>query len=94
MTGIGEGSSIDGYFVLRFTDEFVFLAAVGAALVFPVVPWLKQVMDRQAKEWLSRPLIAVTAGRTGSVAAVIILFVLCAAKLASGTYNPFIYFRF
>lgn len=66
------------------------LPALFAGVLFsmPVVAFCGQWLDGH----LSRPLVPVVA--VARLAGVSALFVLCLMSLASGTYNPFIYFRF
>ena len=66
--------------------------AIGAVLSSPVVPWLRRQWLRRARKGpLSALHPVVTAG---DAAFHICLLLLCIGSLASGSYNPFIYFRF
>jgi alginate O-acetyltransferase complex protein AlgI len=87
MLGL-HAATPDVWFVVRMTRELVFALLLGAVLSFPVA----QRLGRFVAE-LSAPL-ARGATRWGLALGTLALLVLSAARLASGTYNPFIYFKF
>lgn len=67
--------------------DSVAVMAIGAVLSMPVVPWLRTRIDS-----VTGP--ARTACELAWMASLLGLLVLSASFLASGSYNPFIYFRF
>jgi alginate O-acetyltransferase complex protein AlgI len=87
MLGFSAGVP-DAWLVLRFTPELVTALVVGAALSFPI--------GKRLGHWGSK--LGTPALRTSLRVAVALsslgLLLLSAARLASGTYNPFIYFKF
>ncbi|MBU3682911.1 MAG: MBOAT family protein [Phycisphaerales bacterium] len=68
-------------------NESIAVLAIGAAFCAPVVPWLRARVERLG----GHPRLAAELAWT---AALFGLLVLSAGFLASGSYNPFIYFRF
>ena len=68
----------------RLTPLFLATFACACVLALPVVPWLKGRIEVDAKPAL----------RAASYLGAFALLVLCVVSLSSGTYNPFIYFRF
>jgi len=98
MIGEGRGDGLvyhAGLYLNREVVVVLIVAVIGSA---PVFPWLKQiylraVRRRQAETHahLSPTDFAVAFGYSSLLAALLILSV---SYMASGTYNPFIYFRF
>lgn len=77
-----------GRSVLEFvTPEAAIAMAAGAVLSAPVVPWLRGRLDGRAG-------VPRVAGELAWMAALAVLFSASVAGLLSGSYNPFIYFRF
>ena len=77
----------DARLALRLTSELVTALVAGAALSFPIGKALERAGSR-----LGAP--AAGALRAGIAMVALGLLVLSSARLASGTYNPFIYFKF
>jgi alginate O-acetyltransferase complex protein AlgI len=69
----------------RLTPLFAATFVAACVLAMPVVPWLKGRFEASGNETVVRGL---------SYAGSLVLLVLCVVSLSSGTYNPFIYFRF
>jgi alginate O-acetyltransferase complex protein AlgI len=83
MLGL-NGDVGDLYSVRLLADgELMFVMLAAAAGSVPLAPWLGRKLG-----WLPR------LQRIGALAWCAAILVLCAMKLAAGTYNPFIYFRF
>jgi alginate O-acetyltransferase complex protein AlgI len=80
MTGFGANAS--QYPVAEFLDPLQAMA-IGAGLVFslPLYPWLRARLAPRAAGWLGAPAFAS-------------LFAIASAKVLSGAYSPFLYFRF
>jgi alginate O-acetyltransferase complex protein AlgI len=75
--------------------EAIWAVAAGVVFSAPIWAWLRARAGRFAH---ARSRGVATALEAGGVALetglVVLLLVACAASLAGGTYNPFIYFRF
>ena len=83
MLGL-NGDVGDLYSVRLLADgELVFVMLAAAAGSVPLVPWLGRKLNGLPR---LQPI--------GALAWCVAILVLCAMKLAAGTYNPFIYFRF
>jgi alginate O-acetyltransferase complex protein AlgI len=95
MVGLGRGTGVV-YHPSLYIDSLLVLALIaGVVGSMPVLPWLAGVRDRL----LASPGgVARSVMRAGfPVANIVVLsFLLLASSLflATGTYNPFIYFRF
>ena len=70
---------------------WVVVGVIGAA---PLLPWLARRREGRTPAGSKLGAFALAATSVGEVAAIFLLLVVSAAWLASGTYNPFIYFRF
>lgn len=77
-------------FLDAITTETLVVLAVGALLCFPVYPKFKAVLAERLDSYGSYQHIASIT----RIITLMILLVLVMSKLASSTYNPFIYFRF
>jgi alginate O-acetyltransferase complex protein AlgI len=94
MCGLAQA---DGLEPLGRYDTPEIVLAISAGLVFsmPVVPWLRargqRILAAATGVWAT--VLRMTA-LTLETSLVMALLLLSAAWLASGTYNPFIYFRF
>jgi alginate O-acetyltransferase complex protein AlgI len=83
MLGL-NGHLGDLYSVRLLADgELAVVLLAAAAGSVPLVPWLKRKLTGLPR-----------ARRIGALAWYVAVLFLCAMKLAAGTYNPFIYFRF
>lgn len=67
------------------TPMFILMAIVAVIGCGPVLGWIRHKTEGQAVVSVLRPL---------SYVASLLLLLLCMLSLASGAYNPFIYFRF
>lgn len=93
MAGFGSGSSIiSGTELLR--RDVLLAAAAGIIGSTPWIPWLSSKKAALGESDDRKSLAAYAAWEVASAAALAVVFFACAALLASGTYNPFIYFRF
>jgi alginate O-acetyltransferase complex protein AlgI len=68
----------------------LFASALGSV---PWAPWLRARLEVPAADG-ARPGLRGHALAWARVAACLAVLLLCAMKLAAGTHNPFIYFRF
>jgi alginate O-acetyltransferase complex protein AlgI len=88
MLGHGPGDGMAYRPALFLENRRLIAFAIGVVACAPVLPWLAGVWARQPKVRLRLP------GEAARVAAVLALLLASALRLSSGTYNPFIYFRF
>ena len=95
MAGFATGDGVKAFVAMYLSRDILIALGLGILFSAPVYAgtgnWIERVLMGSAK-WVPRCL-----GQTVSLVHVVSLigiFVLCAVKLASGTYNPFIYFRF
>ena len=73
------------------------ISAVAAGVLFsgPLWGWLEERWNRLGRDRSGGVTTALeAAGVALEIGLVLLLFIVCAAWLAGGTYNPFIYFRF
>ena len=90
--GAGHGDIVHARFYLATDVRIALIAAIVGS-----VPWLPWALE-QRKRLLARtePFPKLTYATAEAVSHVVLAVILLAsaALLASGTYNPFIYFRF
>lgn len=79
LLGQAPQVTFDPRFLMYFTNETLVVLIAGAALSFPWNRWT----ESEGIGWMVLRPLCVAA-----------LLLLCSAKLAIGSYNPFIYFRF
>jgi len=86
FTGVDFSLDKVGVALEQLTPGFIAAMLLGWIIAFPVLPRMKEklAVKSSAKRW------AVPATYIFSI----ILLVVCMLNLSSGTYNPFIYFRF
>jgi alginate O-acetyltransferase complex protein AlgI len=94
--GFAKGSGIAYPLALYVDRELLLALAVGALFSAPVAPWVKGALQRVALGRGSGRIAGLAASglEHGAVLAQALLLVYSAMLLASGTHNPFIYFRF
>jgi len=92
MAGMGSSHS---YPIQWFLRPETFLALMfGTILSAPIVPALAAWLDKILREMRGAPNYWIPAVSNLQVAALAALLFVCAIQVVSGTYNPFIYFRF
>jgi alginate O-acetyltransferase complex protein AlgI len=95
MSGLGAGTVAPGSVGEFLPNDVLIAIAVGVVASTPVIPTLRGLM---AARWARKTDDAVTVpwilGKISVFIAVAGLFAGVAMMLASGAYNPFIYFRF
>jgi len=91
MVGAGvAGSGVRDLWLNDLDPEIALTLLVAIPLAtLPIADWLRQLEARWPRRSWERDVLAF--GRTASL---LLLFLASAAYLASGTHNPFIYFRF
>lgn len=85
FTGWSFNSVAVGYAVRQCTPLFIIILVLAVIGQYPWLPYLKEKSDRAGGKNMVESL---------SYAACIVLLLLCILSLSSGSYNPFIYFRF
>jgi alginate O-acetyltransferase complex protein AlgI len=95
MFGMGTGEGLEYYPLLYLDREVVFFGLIGilfsTSLPLRIKNLLKErisKLPRPFENWLRYLVLGIKPFFLGAV------FVFCVMTLASGTYNPFIYFRF
>ncbi|MBV9079693.1 MAG: MBOAT family protein [Elusimicrobia bacterium] len=80
-------------YVLHYcaNSEVLAIVAVGLLACLPIIPWIRE-HEKTIGPALPRPL--VFGWQSASFVALAAIAVFSVASLASGTYNPFIYFQF
>lgn len=96
MFGYAQGDGSAYNIRMYLNPEFCLILILGIIGSTPVFPFILKLRDRILS---SQPLKSYSNPLTGSFlvtggAFLSFVFVVSVAKLASGTYNPFIYFRF
>jgi alginate O-acetyltransferase complex protein AlgI len=95
MMGFGSGSGIEFFPAMYFTNELLLVLVLGTIGSAPLVPQLKEMYERwqTLPRQTGYPFLAriVSPLKFGFL---IFVFIASAMSLASGTYNPFIYYRF
>jgi alginate O-acetyltransferase complex protein AlgI len=97
LAGFASGTGVDHYPQLYLTRELLLALAVAPLAAMPCLPALVRLRDRILARAEEAPGLAPPLSATLGLAAAavqMLLLVACAAQLASGTHNPFIYFRF
>jgi len=90
--GFSAANSLTTSAPLVLTPESVTALILGVAFSFPLLPWLLGTKDSVLQRW---PHVGLAVAYSG--AKILLMFsvlLLSVATLASGAYNPFIYFRF
>ena len=82
---LGVNTSLSSLHKAQFylNGELMLVLCAATLGSVPFIPWLREKSRRVEL------LRQVT-----ELACLLVVFLLCAMKLAAGTYNPFIYFRF
>lgn len=92
MFGISQGDSVKHSYLFYFNPKIYLTLITASLLATPIAYWtfhkLRQKMSHSQSIYL-KPILY-----TGYYSLLVSLFIICTASLASGTYNPFIYYRF
>jgi alginate O-acetyltransferase complex protein AlgI len=94
MVGLQSGSSEAVRLSHYLPNDVLIALAVGVLGSAPIVPWLARARARLLETRGRRAAVLYAAWESAALVAMAAVFVASAAMLASGTYNPFIYFRF
>ncbi|GAB4280109.1 MAG: MBOAT family protein [Oscillatoriaceae cyanobacterium] len=96
MTNLTSNTNNTAYYLGYYFNAEIWLA-MGAGIIgsCPILPYLVKLYHNFSRKCTEKTAffaeIIISLTTTTSLAAI---FLACAAKLAAGTYNPFIYFRF
>jgi alginate O-acetyltransferase complex protein AlgI len=95
MFGFGSGNGLAYYPSLYLDGEVLFFGLIGILFSTPLPGRMKTALDRVVSS-LAGSLRTCVQPAVRMLAAIVLLgvFLLSIMELASGTYNPFIYFRF
>lgn len=94
MFGFGANSQAGGEYYLKFSNLTLVCLFFAALTIFPLNRWLRLFQNAyQPLEPAAGSLRPVAYSLLGSLLCSALLL-LCLMRLAVGTYNPFIYFRF
>lgn len=95
MFGFGSGTGLEYYPSLYLDREVIFFGLIGILFSTPLPGRLKTVLEETVSN-MADPFRKTIQPVARMLAAVILIgvFVFSIMALASGTYNPFIYFRF
>ncbi len=86
----GAGAPLALHPLAEFMDPQVALVSIAAVIgSAPIWPWLSEKLNARSDAPILNALRA-----TGLCLALLAILAACTLKLASGTHNPFIYFRF
>lgn len=99
MFGFGTGKNIYYYPALYLNAEIMFFMIIGIVGCFPLFPKLKEWYEKWQKRWESQDGKTRLRLLDSGYALVYVLYLTAVLLtstmfMASGTYNPFIYFRF
>jgi len=92
MFGISQGDNLKHSYLFYLNPKICLTLIIASLLSTPIAYWtfhkLRQKMSHSQSIYL-KPILY-----TGYYSLLVSLFIICTASLASGTYNPFIYYRF
>lgn len=95
MVGFAAGTEIENYASIYINNELLLAAVIGIIGALPLVPLLSRRVEMITSKGYTLPAgIARAVYYMTGIAVIMAIFAACALSLASGTYNPFIYFRF
>jgi alginate O-acetyltransferase complex protein AlgI len=97
MAGIAPGTGPDHDLAPYVNPELILALAVALVASLPVLPWWGEVREQVLAKIGGGPRLSAACSSAMAllgVAVQMVLLVASAAQLASGTHNPFIYFRF
>ncbi len=95
MVGLGQAGGTNQYIAFYLNiDGFLALIA-GIIFALPVYPFIKQARESIAEKLKDNTHIVLNnISAVSSTVALILILLVSVSSIASGSYNPFIYFRF
>jgi alginate O-acetyltransferase complex protein AlgI len=92
MIGITDADGVKYFTLLYFDLKTLFNLIMGCILATPIAGWVALRLQKSVISPQFNHLQPVLYG--GYYSLLVSLFMISAASLAAGTYNPFIYYRF
>jgi alginate O-acetyltransferase complex protein AlgI len=95
LSGFAKGDGVEIFVAMYLNREVLIALGLGILFSAPIYPYIGRLRSRILN--MNAGLFRHCLNQSSSLihgAALLGILVLCAMKLASGTYNPFIYFRF
>ena len=95
MLGLGIGTGIQYNLPMYLNNKVIFILIIGIIGSIPIIPMIENHFDRliSIKNLRSRTII-LTISYFIVICSLTLILLISSMALASGTYNPFIYFRF
>ncbi|PIE23863.1 MAG: membrane-bound O-acyltransferase family protein [Planctomycetota bacterium] len=94
--GFASGAGIIHSVSVYLSNELAVVLAAGVIFSTPIVPWIQHktaaFLNGRSPSWVR--LVAEFLAQPLLLGLLLALLILCSSKMAVGTYNPFIYFRF
>jgi alginate O-acetyltransferase complex protein AlgI len=95
MCGLADGDGIVLNYRMLWTPEFCLMIVAGLLAATPLVPVINRRLAVWARESVRQRVFTVeSVAWCLDVVVIPFMLIFCAVMLASGTHNPFIYFRF
>jgi len=91
MVNIGNWHTTELQYAQNINNQIIYIFIIGIIFSLPVYPWLKNKLILFTKNSSIKMASFIYIPRLSFL---LILFLLSILKVASSTYNPFIYFRF
>jgi alginate O-acetyltransferase complex protein AlgI len=92
MIGITDADGVKHFTMLYFDLKTLINLIIGSILATPIASWVAIQLQKKIISPKFSHLQTVLYG--GYYSLLVSLFLISAASLAAGTYNPFIYYRF
>jgi alginate O-acetyltransferase complex protein AlgI len=94
MLGYGTIPQANPWIYLKLDGQIALVAVLSSIFAFPFVPFLADSVHRFTVTRMHQEKLFFTLFSSVKIISLSTLFLLALMELASGTYNPFIYFRF
>ena len=95
MLGLAQGTGIEHHIGLYLNNEIILFLVLGIVFSTPVFPFLKkQLTTVITRSDIIQNSFGYNVLNTVNTIALFLILLLSSMNLASGSYNPFIYFRF
>lgn len=95
MVGLGQAGGIKQYIAFYLNIDGVLALIAGIIFAMPVYPFIKQTKEKMVARMKDKVSILVNdISAVSNTAALALILLASVSSIASGSYNPFIYFRF
>jgi alginate O-acetyltransferase complex protein AlgI len=96
LVGLGQGDGVAHPIGLYLQPDAVLALAIGAFAAVPTLPWIAGRISGRASRGIARPMTGAPrfALQAATLVGLLAILLVSSMKLAAGTHNPFIYFRF